>query len=328
MSAQGDSPAQVNDPSANGSAVNGSAPGGDTRKVRLPRVRKVVNPEARMPLMEHIRELRNRVIKAVLAIAAGAIIGWYFRHPVITFLQAPYCKLPAKLISPPGAISHHCSLYYTGLFDPLFFQLKIAVAVGVLISAPVWMYQIWAFLAPGLHARERRWTYFFVGAAVPLFATGGVIAYFAMTKGLRFLLGLSPTGFTALITIDNYLGYAMAMLLIFSLSFELPLVMVLLNLAGVLTHKRFAKWRRMIIFAVFAFAAVATPSPDPISMLLLAVPCVLLVEAAELFAWANDRRRAKRGTLYPGLTADEIAEYGLDTEPVTSTDFDDADASR
>jgi hypothetical protein len=179
MSAEGDSPAQVNDPSANGSAVDGSAPGGGTRRARLPRVRKVVNPEARMPLMEHIRELRNRVIKAILAIAAGAIIGWYFRHPVITFLQAPYCKLPAKLISPPGSISHHCSLYYTGLFDPLFFQLKIAVAVGVLLSAPVWMYQIWAFLAPGLHARERRWTYFFIGAAIPLFASGGVIAYFA-----------------------------------------------------------------------------------------------------------------------------------------------------
>src|SRR5437879_12940674 len=121
-----------------------------------------------------------------------------------------------------------------------------------------------------------------------------------MTKGLRFLLALVPHGVTPIITINTYTSYVLAMLLIFALAFELPLVMVLLNLAGVLTHKRFAKWRRMIIFAVFAFAAVATPSPDPISMLLLAVPCVALVEGAELFAWANDRRKAKRGVLYPG----------------------------
>ena len=104
-----------------------------------------------------------------------------------------------------------------------------------------------------------------------------------------------PRNVIPFITVSNYLGYAIAMLLIFGLAFELPLVMVLLNLAGVLTHQRFAKWRRMIIFVVFAFAAVATPSPDPISMLLLAVPCVLLVEGAEVFAWANDRRRARRG---------------------------------
>jgi sec-independent protein translocase protein TatC len=103
------------------------------------------------------------------------------------------------------------------------------------------------------------------------------------------------------------------MLLIFGLAFELPLVFVLPNMAGVLTHERFRKWRRMIIFLVFAFAAVFTPSPDPISMLLLAVPCVILVEASEIFAWANDRRRARHGSLqFPGLTDEQVAEYGLD----------------
>src|SRR5271169_2349357 len=122
-----------------------------------------------------------------------------------------------------------------------------------------------------------------------------------MSKGLRFLLSLIPAGASTFISINSYLGYAMAMLLIFGLSFELPLVFVLLNVAGVLTHKRFAKWRRMIIFGVFAFAAVATPSPDPFSMLLLAVPCVVLVEFAEIFVWANDRRRARRPSIYAGL---------------------------
>jgi sec-independent protein translocase protein TatC len=274
------------------------------------------NPEARMPLMEHLRELRNRVIKIAIAITVGAVIGWLVYKPVFHFIEAPFCRLPAGSRSVPGA-SHDgsCSrqLYVTGVFDALFLKLQISIAAGIIISSPVWLYQVWAFIAPGLYRRERRWAYYFVGAALPLFAVGATIAYFAMTKGLRFLLDLVPPGVTPIITITTYLSYAGAMLLIFGLAFELPLVVVLLNLAGVLTHERFRRWRRMIIFLVFAFAAVFTPSPDPISMLLLAVPCVVLVEAAEVFAWANDRRRARSGSLaFPGLTDAEVAEYGLD----------------
>jgi len=276
--------------------------------------------------MEHIRELRNRVLKAALAILTGAIAGWVFLyHPVWRFIERPYCKLPTAVINPAGFHGTSCTLFFTGIFDPLLMQLKLSIAIGIIISAPLWLYQIWAFVAPGLHARERRWAYFFAGSAVPLFAIGGTVAYFAMTKGLRFLIHLAPHGSTPLITINTYLGYAMAMLLIFGLSFELPLVFILLNLAGVLTHQRFAKWRRMIIFGVFAFAAVATPSPDPISMLLLAVPCVVLVELAEVFAWANDRRKARRGTVYPGMTPDEVTEYGLNQDPLVAAQLGETD---
>ncbi len=325
MSAHQDSPA----------TVNGSAPGDNARKRRLPGSRKVVNPEARMPLMEHIRELRNRVLKAVLAVTVASIAGWYLERPVFTFITHPYCKLPARVrngVQPgvPASVQAHepCRLIVTGLFDYFFLHLKLAIAIGIIISAPYWLYQLWAFIAPGLHRRERRWTYLFAAAVFPLFAIGGTIAYFAMTKGLHFLLGQLPQDVAPFISVTSYIGYALAMLLIFGLTFEIPLVMVLLNLAGVLTHQRFAKWRRMIIFAVFAFAAVATPSPDPISMLLLAVPCVLLVEAAEVFAWANDRRRARRGAVYPGLTPEEISEYGLDTEADSAADYDDIEAGR
>jgi sec-independent protein translocase protein TatC len=325
MSAPQDSPA----------TVNGSAPGANQRKFRVPRSRRVVNPEARMPLMEHIRELRNRVLKALLLVTAGAIAGWYLENPVFKFITRPYCKLPARVRDglQPGLPAtaqgkgENCHLIVTGLFDYFFLHLKLAIAIGIIISAPFWMYQLWAFIAPGLHSRERRWTYLFAGAVFPLFAVGGTVAYFAMTKGLHFLLGMLPENVAPFISVTSYIGYGFAMLLIFGLAFELPLVMVLLNLAGVLTHQRFAKWRRMIIFGVFAFAAVATPSPDPISMLLLAVPCVVLVEAAEVFAWANDRRRAKRGVAYPGLSPDEVSEYGLDTER-TTPDLDDIEASR
>jgi sec-independent protein translocase protein TatC len=321
MSAEEDSPA----------AMNGSARDPNTRRRVLPRSRRVVNPEARMSLIEHIRELRNRIIKALLAATLGAIAGWFIEPHIWHFVTAPYCRLPSRYIDPlgtGGAHSKGCNLIVTSVFDYFFLHLKLAIAIGVIVTAPIWLYQLWGFIAPGLHARERRWAYFFTGAALPLFAIGGTLAYFAMSKGLGFLLHMLPRNVIPLITVSNYLSFAIAMLLIFGLAFELPLVMVLLNVAGVLTHRRFAKWRRMIIFCVFAFAAIATPSPDPISMLLLAVPCVALVEAAEIFAWANDRRRARRGIVYPGLSPEEIAEYGLDTEPVGAAEFGDFEANR
>jgi sec-independent protein translocase protein TatC len=275
------------------------------------------NPEARMPLMEHIRELRNRVIKIAVALLIGAMIGWYIYPHVWSFLEQPFCRLPANIRHIPGTKpGGSCTqqLYVTGIFDGLFIRLQIAIVTGAIITLPIWLYQLWAFIAPGLYRRERRWAYYFVGAAVPLFALGATLAYFAMTRGLHFLLEMVPSGVTPLITISTYLSYAGAMLLIFGVAFEMPLVFVLLNLAGVLTHERFRKWRRGIIFCVFAFAAVFTPSPDPISMLLLAIPCVVLVEVAEVFGWIHDRRKAARlGSLaYPGLTQEEVERYGLD----------------
>src|SRR5215475_7982729 len=251
------------------------------------------NPEAKMPLLEHLRELRNRVVKAAIALAVGSVAGWLLYPWVWNFIKAPYCK--AQVASPAasalahsaGTLGPHCMLYVTGPFDALVLRLQISIAVGVIISSPVWLYQLWAFIAPGLYKRERRWAYYFVGSALPLFGVGATIAYFAMTRGLQFLLHMIPADATAIITINTYLSYAGAMLLVFGLAFEMPLVFVLLNLARVLTHARFRKWRRMIIFLVFAFAAIFTPSPDPISMLLLAVPCVALVEVAEVFVWAN-----------------------------------------
>src|SRR6516165_565162 len=268
------------------------------------------NPEARMSLLEHIRELRGRLLKALLALAVGMAVGWFFFDPVWKFLERPYCKIPQhdRLLG-----THGCTLVVNGLFDGFFIHLKIMFLVGLIVSSPVWLYQLWAFIAPGLYARERRWTYAFVGTAVPLFALGGLFAYLAMSNGLRFLLHMVPNGATALITVDTYFGYMTAMLLIFGLAFEVPLAMVMLNMAGVLTHARFRRWRRLMIFAVFAFAAVAVPSPDPFSMLLLALPCVVLIELAEVFVWANDRRRARRASMYAGLADDEISPLGFDS---------------
>src|SRR5215467_7911760 len=230
------------------------------RGARLPRSGKARDPEGRMPLFDHLRELRNRLIKAVLGIIAGMVVGWLVYERAFNFIIGPFCRI---------TIGHKTGCYgpgghplvVTGVFDPFFVKLKVAFVVGLVVSSPIWFYQLWAFIAPGLYKREKRWAFAFVGAAVPLFVLGGFFAYLAMSRGLRFLLGLTPTGVTPLITIDTYFGYTMAMLL---------------------------------IFLVFVFAGAATPSPDPFSMMLLAVPCVILVELAELFVWLNDRRRARR----------------------------------
>jgi sec-independent protein translocase protein TatC len=258
-----------------------------------------------MPLMEHIRELRSRLLKALAGLAAGMGVGWALFNPIWTFLQRPYCDIVIN-----G--KHQCTggfghmLVVVGVFDAFFLHLKIAFLVGLIVSSPVWLYQLWAFIAPGLYSREKRWTYAFVGTAAPLFALGGLFAYLAMGRAMGFFVHMIPNGVASTFTVDTYLSYATAMLLIFGLAFELPLVLVILNLARVLTHERLRKWRRMMIFGVFAFAAVATPSPDPFSMLLLAAPCVVLVELAELFVWLNDRRRARRPSEFEGLDDDEV----------------------
>ena len=209
-----------------------------------------------MPLMEHIRELRNRVLKAVLAVTVGVDRGLVSSsRPSSRSSTHPYCKLPAVRNGlqpglPASAQAHEpCRLIVTGLFDSFFLHLKLAIVIGIIISAPFWLYQLWAFVAPGLHAGSGAGRICSPAAVFPLFAIGGTIAYFAMTKGLHFLLGQLPANVAPFISVTSYIGYALAMLLIFGLAFELPLVMVLLNLAGVLTHQRFAKWRRMIIFA-------------------------------------------------------------------------------
>jgi len=268
------------------------------------------NPEARMPLMEHIREFRNRLIKAVLGLILGMIIGWVFFKPAWNFITEPFCRIDIQGRTGCDANGH--PLIVTGVFDPFFVRLKVAFVVGLIVSSPIWLYQLWAFIAPGLYRREKRWTYAFVGTAVPLFALGGFFAYLAMSRGLRFLLGLTPDGVKPFITIDTYFGYATAMLLIFGIAFELPLVIVILNLAGVLSHAFVRKWRRVMIFLVFVFAGAATPSPDPFSMLLLAVPCVILVELAEVVVWLNDRRRARQAPEYEDLAEDEVPPLDVD----------------
>ncbi|MEV4676544.1 MULTISPECIES: twin-arginine translocase subunit TatC [Actinomadura] len=270
--------------------------------------RRDAAPDGRMPLMDHLRELRNRLIKAILAFVVGAIAGWLLFDPVWDFLKQPYCSLPQSHV----VDKDQCSLFVNGIFSSFFLKLKISCIIGAVISAPVWLYQLWAFIAPGLYQRERRWTYVFLGAAVPLFFVGTGLAYLTVDKGLAIFLGFVADDVKPLITVDSYLGYVLTMLLVFGLTFELPLFVVVLNLAGVLSSSRIRRSQRMILFGIFVFAAVATPSADPFTMLALALPTVLLFEIAALLAFLNDRRRANRADPYAGLSDDEASPLDLE----------------
>jgi sec-independent protein translocase protein TatC len=281
---------------------------------RMITLHKQRNPEGRMPLLDHLRELRSRVIKAVLALVVGTGIGalpWVF-NPVWNFLLHPYCiaNIQGHKDCRPNTLSGN--LVVTGIFDPFTIRLQIAFFFGLIVTSPIWLYQIWAFIAPGLYSREKRSTYAFIGAAVPLFLLGSVLAYLVMDRGLHFLLGLAPKGTFVLPQVSTYLGYFLAMILGFGLTFELPLALVVLNYARVLSHARFRKWRRVMIFAVFVFAGMASPSPDPFTMLMLAAPCVILVEVAEVMIWAHDRALARRPDPYAGLSDDEASPLDLD----------------
>ena len=272
--------------------------------------RRRANPEGRMPLFDHLRELRNRVVKMALALVAGMVVGFVFFEPAWRVIERPLCRATVNGHSgcaTPGVNQ----LILNSPLDPFYLRVKVAFIVGVIVSSPVWLYQLWAFIAPGLYAREKRWGRIFLGTAVPLFLAGTVLAYLSLGRAMHYLLGLTPSGVGNYIQVDLYMSFVMTMMLAFGIAFLLPLIIVMLNQAGILTHERFRRWRRVLIFGVFLIAGMANPSPDPITMLILGGACVALVEAAEFIVWRHDRRQARlHPDPYAGLADDELSPLG------------------
>jgi sec-independent protein translocase protein TatC len=273
------------------------------------------NPEGRMPLMDHIRELRNRVVKIALALGAGMIVGFIFFTPIWHVIDRPLCAATIRGQTGCNTLGVNM-LALDSPLDPFYLHVKVALIAGVILSSPVWLYQLWAFVAPGLYSREKRWGYLFLATAVPLFLIGVTLAYWSLGRSMHYLLGLTPHGVANLIQVDQYMSFVMAMLLAFGLAFEVPLLIIMLNLAGILTHERFRKWRRVMIFGVFLIAGMANPSPDPITMLILGGCCAALIEVAEFIVWSNDRRRARlHPDPYADLADDQLSPIELnDTE--------------
>jgi sec-independent protein translocase protein TatC len=268
--------------------------------------------DSRMPLTEHLRELRNRVAKALVAFVVATVVCFFFEHHILNFLMHPYCSLPAhKRGTTEG---QPCQLYVFGILDPFMIRLKISAYAGAIVSSPVWLYQLWSFITPGLHRHERRWSLTFVAFSLALFAVGAFFAYVTLRTGLNLLLGFSGDGVVSFLDANKYLSYVTAMVLIFGASFEIPLLVCLLNLAGVVPTAKLRAWRRPEIFLTFVFAAVVTPSQDPFTMLALGLPMVLLYEVALAIGWVNDRRKKNRGdqSVYADLADDELSPLDFD----------------
>jgi sec-independent protein translocase protein TatC len=265
-----------------------------------------------MSLIEHLMELRSRLFKASLAIVATGIIGYLVSNRVLDFLKRPYCRVE-------GLPANECQLQVLDPLTPLTQQIKISLIVALILAGPIWLYQLWAFIAPGLHRHERRWAYWFVAIATPLFAAGVMLAYFVVEKGLGFLLEDTFQDLNIELALDRYISFITTVMLIFGVSFEFPLVFLMLNFAGLVSARRMLSWWRVAILAFTVFAAVTVPDPGPFGMLLLAACLTVLYFAAVGVAFLNDRRRARRDNLYPDVGDDELSPLE-DLEPVTGGD--------
>ncbi|AWI27714.1 twin-arginine translocase subunit TatC [Streptomyces sp. ICN441] len=273
--------------------------------------------EGRMPLGEHLRELRNRLLKSVLAIAVVTIVAAFFQKDIFAFLMRPILEsvgcANGQVVMRNGQL---CAEMTTqGLLSPFTIALKVALMAGVLAATPVWLYQLWAFVAPGLHNHEKRYALSFVAAGVPLFLGGAYLAYSILPQTAEIMLGFAPSGARPLLPLDDYLDLITRMVIVFGIAFELPLLLILLNMTGVLTGRRMLRWWRGMIIGLTAFAAIATPGGEPISMLLLAGPLAVLYFIAVGFSFLNDARRGRKNP-DAGLSDDEASELDLTPEAV------------
>jgi sec-independent protein translocase protein TatC len=254
-----------------------------------------------MSVLDHLRELRRRLIVIFVIIAAGAIVGWVAYEPILEVLKHPYCRLPYE--HRLGALSQKdCKLLFRGPLDGFTIRLKVSFLAGAIMTGPLWLFQVWRFVTPGLRRNERRWTILFVLTSTVLFFAGMALAYVTLSKGLQVLVISAGSGTQAALDVNSYLSFVTLMLVIFGASFELPLLIVMLNAVRVLPYTLLKKGQRLAIFLIFVFAAASTPSTDPFTMIAMAVPVCLLFEASVLWAFVHDKRRAKR------LLAEEIAE--------------------
>jgi sec-independent protein translocase protein TatC len=252
-------------------------------------------PDGTMTLFEHLRELRYRLVVSILAIIVGMIVAWFFRYDLLDILQRPYFQaIEALKAKHPDA---NTSLVNINLTSPLTLSLKVSALAGAIVTAPFWLYQLWAFVVPGLLAKEKKWALIFIAAATPMFVGGVVVAYFVLPKAITVLLSFTQSGVTNLQDINAYLSFLLRLMIVFGIGFLIPLIVLMLNIVGVITAKQMAKYRTLVIFGTFVFGAVATPSTDPFSMLAVAAPMALLFVGAEVIAHILDRRKARRAAL-------------------------------
>jgi sec-independent protein translocase protein TatC len=290
------------------------------RPSRKPK-KRTADPQGHMPLIDHLRELRKRLFRASLAIVVAGLISAIFYSELFKVVTAPFDTISEQYKDQGGNVT----LNFGGIGDPFSYALKICAMAGIFLSSPVWLYQLWAFVAPGLHKNERRWGIAFVVVSVPLFLGGAVLAYIFLPKSFSLLIGFNPDPkhVANIISLDGYLTFVLRMFLVFGLAFVMPVFLVALNLVGVVSGRAlFRAWRPAILGA-FVFAAIATPSGDPWTMSALAIPMILLFAAAAGICLVVDKRRQQHGidgVDYSGLSDDEASPLADRPSPVERPD--------
>ncbi|WP_310963469.1 twin-arginine translocase subunit TatC [Nocardioides terrisoli] len=255
-----------------------------------------------MALIDHFRELRARLMRALLALLVAVIAAFFFYHQLLDLITGPFTNAQ-KMLNPQT----QSRIYVSGIGGGLMLQLKLCGVAGLVASSPIWLYQIWAFIMPGLRPTEKRWSLIFVAAAGPLFVAGVGIGYYVLPKALSVLINFTPHGVENLNDFDHFFSFTSRMLLVFGIAFEIPLFVIMLNLAGVVSGKALGRHRPWIIIGTFVFAAVATPSTDPFSMLFLAIPMTALFFVSEIIARIVDSRRGRARAEQPRWSDDEAS---------------------
>lgn len=257
--------------------------------------------DGRMAISDHLRELRARILRITVVLVVAITVSLFFFDQIFQLILGPYEDAQKALgedVTTTATIN--------GAGGPLMLHLKLCGLAALVVTSPYWLYQVWAFILPGLHANERKWSRVFAAVAGPLFLIGAYVGYLTLPKGLEVLISFTPADLTNLIEFSDYLTFLTRTLLVFGIAFEIPVFVILLNLAGIVKGKALGDHRPWIIIGTFVFAAVATPSTDPFSMLFLAIPMVGLFAISEVICRILDRRKNNADPLH-GVGDDELS---------------------
>ncbi len=261
-----------------------------------------VAADGRMALIDHIRELRNRLGISLVALAVCVIVALVFREQVFDLIKRPYCSTDVARLA-AETTGQQCKLYAFGPFEQFAVSLRISFIAGVIASSPVWLYQLGAFITPALHRKEKRYAAAFLGASLVLFVTGTVFAYFTISRGLEFLLTFGGDGIVTLPSIQSYLSFVTLTLLGFGVAFLFPVIVLFLNFVGLFPTAKMRSWRRGMIVAIAVASAVLTPSQDPFTFMAMAGPLYVLYEGCIVIGRLRERGQRRRAAVEPGAQA-------------------------
>lgn len=265
--------------------------------------RRKSNPEGRMALKEHLLEARNRLFISVVALVLGTVAGFFIYQPVLEAMSRPIQDLNARE-------GRTATLNFDGVASPFDLMIQVAVFLGLVLSSPVWLYQLWAFITPSLKTKERRVAVSFIAVAIPLFLSGIYLAWLILPNAVKVLTDFTPSGFANIITVTVFITFLLRLMLAFGVAFLLPVVLFGLNLVGVVSGKQILRAWRITIFLVCLFAAMAAPGGDAMSMFYLAAPLLVLFFVAIGLCLLNDKRRDRRNAAHQAdleATADKAS---------------------